>query len=117
MGGKKGGGGGNGTLVNVWLKTETANAVRTALNQSGGNIPGAFDMILTKQTATDLLNALILALGIVSWGPKKKKKKGKGKKGKGKKSSPKPKPSGKPSAQPKPAAKPAAKPPSGVKPK
>ena len=113
MGGKKkgGGGGGGSTTVDVWLKTETANAVRTALNQSGGTIPGAFDMILTKQTATDLLNALILALGIVSWGPKKKKKKGKGK-GKGKKYS-KPKKPSKPSKP----SKLAGKSPGGVKPK
>jgi hypothetical protein len=40
-------------------------------------------IILKKYTAVELLNALIIALGIIPPGKKKKKGKGKGKGGKG----------------------------------
>jgi hypothetical protein len=87
----------------------------------GGGYTGLQDVvpvILKRQTAIDLLNALIIALGVV---PQPKKKKGKGKKKGGGKKHGKPhkygkgkKPSGKPKG--KPSGKTAGKP-GGVKPK
>jgi|GEM_PF-5986195 len=41
---------------------------------------GVVNIILKRYTATELLNALIIALGVVTDDKKKKKKKGKGKK-------------------------------------